>query len=124
MWSELGTDGCGDAGSVLPPPRDQPGAAGDELWHTATFAAITDRPPPRRRLRAGLVLLGLASVAVCGYAGIQLAVMTGFTPPSPPRYVIPDQTQDTVPVSSVSPERVIGLRRPIGRGAGIVLPQQ
>ena len=91
MWSDLGADGCDDASAVLPPPRDHSGPARDELWHTATFAAITDRPAARRRLRAGLALLGLTSVVVCGYAGVQLAMLAGLTPPSPPRYVIPDR---------------------------------
>jgi hypothetical protein len=79
-----------DASAVLPPPREGSAAGRDELWHTASFAAIHE-PPPRRGLSIGLAVLGIAVMAVGGYAGVRLAALGGLTPPSPPRYVLTEQ---------------------------------
>ena len=91
MRQDAGATGwIDDASAVLPPPLDESAPARDELWHTASFAAITREPTPRRKLTVGLAFLSVALVAVCSYAGVQLAALGGLTPPSPPRYVVTD----------------------------------
>lgn len=78
---------------VLPPPRELPVDPDDRLWHTASFAAVADDEPARRKLKltAGMSFLGAATVAVCAFAGFELAGIAGVSPPSPPRYVIDQQ---------------------------------
>lgn len=85
----VGFDGVED---VLPPPRELAVDPDDRLWHTASFAAVTEEPPRRKlKLTAGMSFLGIATVAVCAYAGVELAGIAGVSPPSPPRYVIDQQ---------------------------------
>lgn len=98
-----GTDMPDDAAWLLPPPPEEHPDPTDQLWHTATFAAITPTPAPRRKLTAGLTALGLTTVAVCGFAGVKLAAVAGLTPPSPPRYVITDQPQAVSQASAHTP---------------------
>lgn len=88
-----GIDGIDDADAVLPPPPGAPFDPDDQLWHTASFAAIADARPPqrKRKLTAGLACLGAAATAMCTYAGVELAGFVGLNPPSPPRYVVNEQ---------------------------------
>lgn len=87
-------DGCdAAAAAVLPPPREQPFDPDEQLWHTGSFAAITDEPARRRKLATGLTVLGVSTLGLCGFAGVKVAALAGMTPPSPPRYVITEQAQ-------------------------------
>ena len=103
-----GADGIDGADTVLPPPRGLPIDPDDTLWHTGSFAAVTDEPAPqrKRKLTAGLAFLGAATTAVCTYAGVELAGIAGLDPPSPPRYVINEQAnaqQGDTPLPAVAP---------------------
>lgn len=86
-----GYDEAADA--VLPPPHERPVDPDEHLWHTESFAAITDEPERRKKLATGLAVLGVSTIALCTFAGVKLASMAGVTPPSPPRYVITEQAQ-------------------------------
>jgi hypothetical protein len=78
---------------LLPPPLEEPVDPDEQLWHTASFPAVTDEPERRRKLTTGLAVLGASTLGLCGFAGVKLAAMAGVTPPSAPRYVISDQVQ-------------------------------
>ena len=100
-----GADEIDEADTVLPPPRGLPIDPDDKLWHTGSFAAVTDEPEPRRKrkLTAGLAFLGAATTAVCTYAGVELAGIAGLNPPSPPRYVINEQANAQPGVVNAQP---------------------
>jgi hypothetical protein len=89
-----GADGHDEAAhALLPPPRELPLDPGEQLWHTASFPAVTDGPERRRKVTTGLAVLGVSTLGLCGFAGVKVAAMAGVTPPSPPRYVISEQAQ-------------------------------
>src|SRR5581483_10635046 len=85
-------DGLDDVEAVLPPPRELPLDPDDRLWHTAGFAAVRDEAPRRTlKLTAGMSALGVATLAVFVFAGLERAGAAGLAPPSPPRYVIDER---------------------------------
>ncbi|HEY2206278.1 MAG TPA: hypothetical protein VGH99_17545 [Pseudonocardia sp.] len=72
---------------ALLPPLEESGRS-DAMWHTSTFAAVAPAARGRRKFTLGMGALSLGALALLGYTGMQVAILLGLTPPSPPRYVL------------------------------------
>ena len=101
------------AAALLPPPRDGAPIDADEVWHTATFAAIT--PPRSRRLSVGITGLATGLVTLVAYAVVHLSSLLGLSLAHPPTIVIT--------TGKTQPEVTLTHRDPAGR-AGIAAPRR